>query len=71
MGEEIKHVGTDLSGLNRVKIFNAKGELIRIVHAKRLEPNVNQFYQTKRANKKNLVKVKEEKKLKASDLIEI
>ncbi len=71
MIEEIKAVGIDMKPLNEVKIFNAKGELIRVVQAKRIEPDINQFQQTKRSNK-----IKKEikdagKKLKASDLIEI
>jgi len=64
--EEIKAIWTDISRLNEVKIFNAKGELVRIVQAKRLEHDFDHFQQKKRSNK-----IKYEKNLKASDLIEI
>ena len=61
MVEEIKARWTDLSHLNEVKIFNAKGELVRIVQAKRLEPDMTHYSK----------KMQSKKKLKASDLIEI
>ena len=69
LGAEIKASERDLSGLNEVRILNAKGELIRTVYAKRLEDDVSQFSQTKRANKRK--NRERQKKLKASDLIEI
>jgi len=61
MVEEIKAKWRDLSHMNEVKIFNAKGELVRIVQAKRLEHDGTCYSQ----------KMRSKKKLKASDLIEI
>ena len=71
MSNDIKHLGTDLSSLNEVKIFDANGKLKKIVKAERLMDVIGQFKQTKRANKKNLKKKKASKKLLASDLIKL
>lgn len=69
INSDLKHKGTDISGLNEVRIKNAKGELIRTVHAKRIEEGGYQFPQVKRANRRK--KLERQKKLKPSDLIEI
>ncbi len=62
---DIKHLGTDLSGLNQVKIFDAKGKLIKVVQAKRIE--FDQSGLTQIAKKRKAEARKAKKRLRASD----
>jgi len=67
INSDLKHKETDLRALNEVRIKNAKGELIRTVHAKRLEDDINPHIPTRKNRRKRRL----QKKLKPSDLIEI
>ena len=70
MTNKFRHLGTDLCALIEVKIYNAKGKLVKTVIAKRLE-GPGQHEQTKKAVKAKAARRAAHKKLKASDLIEL
>ena len=61
----LKHVDRDLSGLNEVRIFDAKGKLKKVVQAKRIEPDPSGLTQIARKRKAKARKAA--KALRASD----